>query len=127
MPRLEGDFLFCWTAMVGSLLVNAIAPTPHQALRNSDAGLTSPAYYYSKLGDLKIGLLAKASADGRKRAETIAEHGGNSLGRLNKATMGVFQITGQNMDEDYSFGGVFNTTSINKTATITVKMEYMIE
>ena len=30
--------------MVGSLLVNAIAPTPHQALRNSDAGLTAPAY-----------------------------------------------------------------------------------
>lgn len=86
-----------------------------------------PAYYYSKLGDLKIGLLAKASSDGRKRAETIAEHGGNSIGRLNKATMGVFQITGQNMDEDYSFGGVFNTSSINKTATITVKMEYMIE
>ncbi len=87
----------------------------------------SPDYYYSKLGDLKIGLLAKASADGRKRAETIAQNAGNDIKRLNKATMGVFQITGQNMNEDYSFGGVFNTSSINKTASITVKMEYEID
>ncbi|MGI9192469.1 MAG: SIMPL domain-containing protein [Chitinophagaceae bacterium] len=87
----------------------------------------SPDYYYSKLGDLKIGLLAKASADGRKRAETIAQNAGNDINRLNKATMGVFQITGQNMNEDYSFGGVFNTSSINKTASITVKMEYEID
>ena len=87
----------------------------------------SPDYYYSKLGDLKIGLLAKASADGRKRAETIARNAGSAIQRLNKATMGVFQITGQNMNEDYSFGGVFNTSSIHKTASITVKMEYEIE
>lgn len=87
----------------------------------------SPDYYYSKLGDLKIGLLAKASADGRKRAETIAQNAGNDIKRLYKATMGVFQITGQNMNEDYSFGGVFNTSSINKTASITVKMEYEID
>lgn len=34
---------------------------------------SSPNYYYTKLGDLKIGLLAKASEDGSKRAETIAK------------------------------------------------------
>ncbi|MBL7765897.1 MAG: SIMPL domain-containing protein [Chitinophagaceae bacterium] len=85
---------------------------------------SSPNYYYTKLGDLKIGLLAKATADGRKRAETIAKHAGSGLGSLKKATMGVFQITGQNENEDYSYGGAFNTSSINKTATITVKMDF---
>jgi hypothetical protein len=88
---------------------------------------SSPNYYYTRLGDLKIGLLAKASSDGRKRAETIAEHAKSSLGDLKKATMGVFQITGQNENEDYSYGGAFNTSSINKTATITVKMDFQAE
>ncbi len=83
-----------------------------------------PNYYFTKLGDLKIGLLSKAASDGRKRAETIAENSRASLGNLSKATMGVFQITGQNENEDYSYGGAFNTSSINKTATITVKMDF---
>jgi hypothetical protein len=41
--------------------------------------------------------------------------------------MGVFQITGQNENEDYSYGGAFNTSSINKTATITVKMDFAVD
>lgn len=88
---------------------------------------SSPNYYYTKLGDLKVGLLAKASADGRKRAETIAENSKAGLGTLVKATMGVFQITGQNENEDFSYGGAFNTTNINKTATITVKMDFEVK
>jgi hypothetical protein len=88
---------------------------------------SSPNYYYTKLGDLKIGLLAKASEDGSKRAETIAKNAYAKIGSLRKATMGVFQITGQNENEDYSFGGAFNTTNINKTATITVKMDFAAE
>jgi len=57
---------------------------------------SSPNYYYSKLGTLKIGLLAKASADAFTRAKTIAANSNASVGNLRKATMGVFQITGQN-------------------------------
>lgn len=88
---------------------------------------SSPQYFYTKLGDLKVGLLAKASADANKRAEIIATNSKASLGNLKKATMGVFQITGQNENEDYSYGGAFNTSSINKTATITVKTEYEVK
>jgi len=72
-------------------------------------------------------LLAKASADGKKRAEIIAENAGNSLGKLKKATLGVFQITGKNTDEDYSYGGTFNTSSRNKTGSITIKMEFAVD
>ena len=88
---------------------------------------SSPKYFYTKLGDLKVGLLAKASADANKRAEIIADNSKASLGGLKKATMGVFQITGQNENEDFSYGGAFNTSSINKTATITVKTEYEVK
>jgi hypothetical protein len=76
------------------------------------------------LSELKIDLLAKASADARLRAETIAKNSGGKLGELRKGSMGVFQITGQNADEDYSYGGAFNTSHKNKTASITVRVEF---
>ncbi|RYY46539.1 MAG: DUF541 domain-containing protein, partial [Chitinophagaceae bacterium] len=85
---------------------------------------SAPSYYYTRLSELKIDLLAKATADARLRAETIAKNSGSGLGATRKASMGVFQITGQNSNEDYSYGGVFNTSAKNKTASITVKMEY---
>ena len=87
----------------------------------------APRYYYSKLKDLKVELLAKAAADANIRASTIAKNSKSSLGGLLKSNMGIFQITGQNTDEDYSYGGAFNTSSINKTASITVKAEYQIK
>ncbi len=86
-----------------------------------------PSYYYTKLSELKVDLLAKASADAKQRAETIAKNAGSSLGKIKKATMGVFQITGQNSNEDYSYGGAFNTNAKNKTASITVKIDFAVE
>lgn len=88
---------------------------------------SSPSYYYTKLSELKVDLLAKASADAKQRAETIAKNSGSSLGKIKKATMGVFQITGKNSNEDYSYGGVFNTSAKNKTASITTKIEYAVD
>jgi len=41
--------------------------------------------------------------------------------------MGIFQITGQNSNEDYSYGGAFNTSSKNKTASITVNLECTVK
>lgn len=87
----------------------------------------TPEYYYTKLNELKIDLLAKASADAKNRAETIAGNSGSSIQGLNKATMGVFQITGKNQNEDYSYGGAFNTSSKLKTAVITLKVDYRLK
>jgi uncharacterized protein len=87
---------------------------------------TPPAYYYSGLNELKIDLLARAAADARQRAESIAKNSEASLGRVKRANMGVFQITGKNSNEDYSYGGVFNTSSKEKTASITLKCDYQV-
>jgi hypothetical protein len=84
----------------------------------------SPEYYYTKLSELKVDLLAKAAADGKVRAEKIAENAGGTVAGIRRADMGIFQITAQNSSEDYSWGGAFNTTSKNKTASITVRMEF---
>lgn len=83
-----------------------------------------PLYYNTKLSAVKMDLLARASADARLRAETIAKNSGSSLGKLRKASMGIFQITGKNSNEDYSYGGAFNTSSRNKTGSITIRMEF---
>ena len=84
----------------------------------------APSYYNTKLAEVKMALLAKASADAKARAEAIAKNADNSLGKLKKASMGVFQITGKNSNEDFSYGGAFNTSDKLKTGSITIKMEF---
>jgi hypothetical protein len=69
-------------------------------------------------------MISKATEDARIRAEKIAFNSGGKLGDLISAKMGIFQITGQNSNEDYSWGGTFNTSSKKKTASITIKLKY---
>jgi alanine racemase len=49
------------------------------------------------------------------------------LGNLKKATMGVIQITAPNSNEDFSYGGTYNTESKEKEASITIKLEYEVD
>lgn len=84
----------------------------------------APRYYYTKLADLKIKMISKATEDARLRAEKISEFSGGKLGKLETARMGIFQITGQNSKENHSWGGTYNTTSRKKTASITMKLTY---
>jgi len=86
-----------------------------------------PRYYYTKLADLKIEMISTATADAKLRAENIASNSGGGLGKLISAQMGVFQITGLNSKEDYSWGGTFNTSSKEKTASITMKLTYKVD
>ena len=87
----------------------------------------SPRYYYTKLADLKIQMISKATQDARLRAEKIAEFSGGKLGKLESARMGIFQITGQNSKETHTWGGAFNTDSRKKSASITMKLNYKVD
>ena len=87
----------------------------------------APDYYYTKLDDVKMGLIEKASADARMRAEKIAANAGTRIGRVASARMGVFQITGANTNEEFSAGGSFNTSSRQKKARITMRIEYRVK
>ncbi|MFT5215006.1 MAG: hypothetical protein ACI83H_000112 [Glaciecola sp.] len=86
-----------------------------------------PRYYYTKLADLKIEMISKATEDGHIRAKKISENSGSKLGDLISAKMGIFQITAQNSNEDYSWGGTYNTASKEKTASITMKLNYQVD
>lgn len=86
----------------------------------------APRYYYTKLEDLKIEMVAQATENAHVRAKSIAEKSGAKLGDLSLAQMGIFQITGQNSDEEYSWGGSYNTAAKEKTASITMKLTYEV-
>lgn len=96
-----------------------------------DAGVElnsfAPEYYYTKLAQLKIKMIESATKDAKNRAEKIALNAGGGLGTLKSAEMGVFQITGENTSEDYTWGGNFNTSSKKKTANITIRLKYDID
>ena len=88
----------------------------------------APEYYYTRLDELKIEMIAEATKNARTRAEKIAENSGGEINKLIDANLGVFQITAQNSSEDaYSYGGAFNVLSKNKTASITAKLNYSIK
>lgn len=79
-----------------------------------------PQYFYTKLADLKQQMIADATKDAQQRAEKITQNAGSNLGNLKKASMGVIQITAPNSNEEYSYGGTFNTYSKEKEASITL-------
>lgn len=87
----------------------------------------APDYYYTRLDEVKMGLIETASADARTRAEKIARNAGAKIGGVASARMGVFQITGANTNEEFSAGGSFNTSSRDKKARITIRVEYRIK
>ena len=87
----------------------------------------APQYYYTKLSELKLEMIAQASENGQCRAQQIVENAGGKIKDLQSASLGVFQITAQNSNEEYSYGGAFNTWSKEKTATITVRLKYRVK
>ena len=98
-------------------------------LVNSGIELSSNSmqYTYSDLPSLKQSLIENATKDANERASKIVKTADGDLGKLKRASMGVFQITGQGSTEDDSYGGINDTFSKNKTARITVRLEYELE
>lgn len=124
-------FTLTQNVSIQSKNVNKIEDISRQSSELINSGIefysNAPEYYYTKLAELKIKMIAEATKDAQTRAKSIAENAGADLGNLKKSDMGVFQITGQNSSEDFSYGGSFNTSSKNKTANITVKLVYQVD
>ncbi|MHB9293973.1 hypothetical protein Holit_03092 [Hollandina sp. SP2] len=87
-----------------------------------------PEYYYTKIDELKLDLIAKSAENSKMRSETIARESGAKLSKLRSANLGVFQITPKNSSTDsYSYEGAYDVSSKNKTAFITTRLEYLIK
>lgn len=98
-------------------------------LINSGIELTSNTmqYTYSGLPNLKQSLIEKATKDASERANKIVKTADGTIGKLKNASMGVFQITGQGSTEEDSYGEINDTESKNKTARITVRLQYELD
>ena len=85
-----------------------------------------PEYFYTRLGELKISMLAEATADARQRAEVLAENGGGQIGHLLSARQGVFQITPAHSTEISDYGRN-DTSSREKSIKAVVTLRYAVE
>lgn len=85
-----------------------------------------PQYIYTRLDDLKLQMIAEATANARLRGDALVKNSGSRLGALRSASQGVFQITPAYSTE-ISDSGMNDTSSIDKVIKATVTIEYAIE
>ncbi len=84
----------------------------------------APSYLYTKLGGLKIEMLAEASKDARTRAEKMLESaGGASIKLLRDADMGVINVNPANSTAT-SWEGNNDTSSLEKDIITIVHITY---
>jgi uncharacterized protein len=83
----------------------------------------NPSYYYTKIGELKISMLAEASSDARNRAENIVSKANSKLGRLRQAKMGIININPANSTKT-SWEGNNDTSSYEKDIITVVTVIY---
>lgn len=87
-----------------------------------------PEYYYSKLDEMKLDLISKATANAKERIDLMAQGSGAQTDKLLNASLGVFQITAANSGtESYGYSGSFDVSSRYKTANITVRLNYAVK
>lgn len=86
---------------------------------------SAPQFLYTKLGDLKIEMLAEAAKDAKARAEQIANSTGNSISTVRSARMGVMQITAADSNEVSDYG-LNDTSSLEKDITAVVNVSFAI-
>jgi len=83
-------------------------------------------YYYSKLPETRVELLANAVQDAQARAGQLAKAGGKTIGVLKSASSGVVQVMAPNSIEVSDYG-MYDTSSINKEIMVTVKASFEIK
>jgi len=83
-----------------------------------------PLYFYTRLGELKLEMLAAAGRDARSRAENILRStGGGSIGKLLGADMGIININPANSTQT-SEQGNNDTTALEKDIITIVHADY---
>ncbi|MGE0268056.1 MAG: SIMPL domain-containing protein [Candidatus Omnitrophota bacterium] len=86
----------------------------------------APDYFYTKLDELKIEMLARATENAKVRVETMVKASGSKIGMMRSARMGVFQITPATSTEvsDYGYN---DTSSLEKKVMAVVSAAFAIE
>lgn len=85
----------------------------------------SPQFIYTKIGDVKVEILAEAAKDARRRAEEIAKSSGATITGVKSARMAPLQITPIYSNE-ISSDGINDTSSLDKAVTAIVTMGFNV-
>jgi uncharacterized protein len=87
----------------------------------------NPRYFYTRLSELKLEMLAAAAKDARARAENILRSAGNvALGKLLVADMGIININPANSTQT-SDEGNNDTSSLEKDIITIVHAEFEVK
>lgn len=115
---------------VRSTEVDKIAQIAREATELINQGILiesmPPEFHYTKLGDLKIEMLAEAAKDAKVRAEQIAKSTGSSIGSVRSARMGVLQITPADSNE-VSGEGMNDVSALEKDITAVVNIAFAVD
>ena len=84
-----------------------------------------PQYYVSNLAALRPQLLADAMRDAKSRGISITAAVGSKLGAVLSVSSGPVQVTAPD-SVDTSSGGMYDTTTIPKTVTVTVSVSFKV-
>jgi uncharacterized protein len=84
-----------------------------------------PQYYVSNLSELRPQLLADAMKDAKLRGETMTKAVGTKLGPVLAVSSGPVQVTAPD-STDTSAGGMYDTTTIPKTVSVTVSVSFKV-
>jgi hypothetical protein len=110
--------------------VDTVARVSREVTQLLEKGISisssAPAYHYTKLGDLKIEMLAEAAKDARARAENIIEAAGGELGDLVGADMGVININPPN-SRSSSWDGNNDTSTLEKDIITVVHATFELD
>ena len=88
---------------------------------------SAPAYYYTRLGELKVEMLAAAGKDARARADNILKStGGADIKKLISADMGIININPANSTRT-SEEGNNDTSSLDKDIITIVHANYELD
>ena len=91
-----------------------------------DINVYNTSYNYSKLPELKVSLLEKASIDAKNRAASMLKATHNSVGKIQSVKMGVYQITPVD-STDVSDMGINDSTTIDKKVTAVANISFKIK
>lgn len=91
-----------------------------------DINVSQPAYFYSKLSDLKVRLLQAATDDAKQRASAMLKATNNKVGKIQSVKMGVFQITEVD-STNVSDMGINDTSTIEKKVTAVANVTFSIK
>lgn len=95
---------------------------------NHPVSAQPPNYLVGNLEAIKMSLIADATKNARSRATEFVKQDGVKVGVMKSASQGAFYILPVGGDAgDDSYGGVYDKSTVNKTARVVVTIVYNIE